>query len=224
MSKDYRKQLGFTNGGKLKDFFTAKDITMINWDLVEAYNDRLINAYHKVNATLPVPYTNPIADLVTNAYQAIRTNDILQTLNNHGRAREDVYYSWMHGYLTAQIFTPTIEAKLGLTLEQNGADDLSKPETFARQSDPDLVDHAKKTFVEVQAGFKGGKVDIKRSKVKCPNQDYTYYIVCIDWFNGRYCSLDARKLLALPDSEWYANAQWEGALCYTVPDDLMISW
>ena len=224
MSKEYRKKLNFTNAGAFKDVLTAKDIKMINWPLVEAYNERLVESYTKLNSTLPKQYTGSIKDLVETAYQAIKTNDILPTLNNHGRASESVYLAWMQGYMISHIFKPFIEQQLGVTLEQNGADDLTKPETFGRKSDPDLVDHNNKVFVEVQAGFKGGKVDIKRSKVKAPNQDYTYQIVCIDCFNGRICTVNARELLDLPETEWYANPQWEGALCHTIPEDSMKSW
>jgi len=224
MSKEYRKSLGFNNANSFKEFLTAKDIQMINWPLIESYNKRLEETYSKLNSTLPIKYEESISDMIEQAYQAIKNNNILESLNNHGRANEAVYYVWMQGYLTANVFKPFIENKLDLTLSQNGADDLTNPKTFSRKSDPDLVDHNKKVFVEVQAGFKGGKVDIKKTKVKATLEDYTYYIFCIDNFNGRYCYLDARKLLELPESSWYANPQWEGALCYTIPDNLMTQW
>ena len=224
MSKEYRKSLGFKNATAFKNFLTAKDIQMINWPLVEKYNERLLETYTALNSTLPKKYQGSIKDLIQSAYKTMRDNDILQGLNNHGRATELVYFAWMQGYLISNIFKPFIEDHLGLSLEQNGADDLSNPETFGRKSDPDLVDHKKKVYVEVQAGFKGGKVDIKRTKVKAEDQDYTYNIVCIDCFNGRFCIVNARDLLSLPESAWYPNPQWEGALCYTIPEDSMKSW
>jgi hypothetical protein len=121
------------------------------------------------------------------------------------------------------LFKPMIEKELGCVLIQNGADDLSNPKTFSRKSDPDLVDHDKKIYVEVQSGFKGSKVDIKKSKVKT-SDEYTYYIAAFDCFNGNYTLIDTKELLNLPDDAWYNNASWEGALCYTVPQEQMKEW
>lgn len=221
-TKDYRKLLGFTNGTKAKEFLTAKDIVMINWPLVEAYNERLVETFSLIQNTLPCESID-IGLIVENAYQIIRNENILPHLSNHGRAPESVYFVWMQGYLSATIFQPLIENELDCKLIQNGADDLSDPSNFGRKSDPDLADHDKKIYVEVQSGFKGSKVDIKKSKVK-ESSDYTHYIACFDCYNGLYTIINTRQLLSLPDSEWYHNPLWEGALCYTVPHDKMKKW
>ena len=220
MSKSYRKSLGFTNGSKLKDFMSAKDITAINWSLIDLYNHRLIQIFTTIQKTLTDQSVN-IPFVVENAHTIFKSNDILCKLNNHGRSPESVYFSWMRGYLTAILFQSFIEKELNCTLIQNGADDLSNPNTFKRKSDPDFVDHEKKIFVEVQSGFKGGKIDIKKTKINPKEKNYEYYIVCIDCYNGQYCILNARDLLNIPESEWYQNEEWEGALCYTVPNHYM---
>lgn len=222
MTKQFRKLLGFKSASTTKVFLTAKDIVKINWELVESYNDRLLDIFNRLQNTLPYQQRN-LRIIVQNAYTTIRQHDILSRLNNHGRTPESVYFSWMQGYLSAIVFQPLIENELQCQLEQNGADDLSKPETFARKSDPDLVDHKKKVFVEIQSGFRGSAMDIKKSKVKAPT-DYEYYIASFDCFNGQYCVLNTRDLLNLSESEWYVNPRWEGALCYTVPENRLKTW
>ena len=222
--RDYRKALGFTSANATKDYLSAKDIKLVNWQLVELYNARLIDIFNRIQSTLPSPIAGYVSRIVNDAYFTIRNNDLLMQLSNHGRGLESVYYSWMQGYIAAVIFKPLIERELNCVLSQNGADDLNNPQLFAKKSDPDLVDHDKKIFVEMQAGFKGGKTDIKRSKINPKREDYAYYIVCLDCFNGQYCILSVRDLLTLPESVWYNNPQWEGALCYTIPDNQMKSW
>jgi len=222
--RDYRKALGFTSANAAKDYLSAKDIKLVNWQLVELYNARLIDIFSRIQSTLPPPIAGYVSRIVNDAYFTIRNNDLLMQLSNHGRGLESVYYSWMQGYIAAVIFKPLIERELNCVLSQNGADDLNNPQLFAKRSDPDLVDHDKKIFVEMQAGFKGGKTDIKRSKINPKLPDYEYYIVCLDCFNGQYCILSVRDLLTLPESVWYNNPQWEGALCYTIPDNQMKSW
>lgn len=224
MKKDYRSKLGFRNQAALKEYLTAKDIVVINWDLIHQYNGRLINIFNKINSTLHVPYEGNIGELVINAYNTIRDNDILAKMRNHGRAIESVYFVWMQGYIAANVFQPMIESILEVKLEQNGKDDLTNPKEFLRRADPDLVDHDKKVYVEFQAGFKGGKTDIKKSKVNPKDPNYTYYIVCLDCFNGDYCIINARELLNLPDDQWYPNPLWENALCYTVPEKALQTW
>lgn len=222
MTKQFRKLLGFKSATTTKVFLTAKDIVKINWELIESYNDRLLDIFDRLQNTLPYSQQN-LRTVVQDAYSTIRQHDILTRLNNHGRTPESVYFSWMQGYLSAIVFQPLIESELQCQLEQNGADDLSKPDTFARKSDPDLVDHRKKLFVEIQSGFRGSAMDIKKSKVKAPTE-YEYYIASFDCFNGRYCVLNTRDLLNLSEDEWYVNPRWEGALCYTVPENRLKTW
>ena len=65
--------------------------------------------------------------------------------------------------------------------------------------------------------------DIKKSKVQT-SDEYTYYIAAFDCFNGEWTLINTRDLLLLPESAWYSNPQWEGALCYTVPKEQMTEW
>lgn len=223
MSKSYRLALGFSSASGTRDFLSAKDIIDINWNLIESYNRRLVEIFTKIQNTLSTTPKN-IEELVDSAFTTIRDNNILLRLSNNGRAPESVYFAWMQGYLSAQIFQEFIENQLNCQLSQNGADDLSNPSTFSKKSDPDLVDHSKKILVEIQSGFKGSKTDIKKTKVKTHKADYKQYIVCLDCFNGKYTILNVDELLNLPEDSWYSNTLWEGALCYTVPEENFKEW
>ena len=219
MTKYYRSTLGFSNANDTKEFLTGKDIVSINYELLDEYNSRLIDIFERIQTTLPVE-PQDIELLVLTAYRTILNHDILESLSNHGRAPESVYFVWMQGYLSSMIFKPMLEKELGMTLYQNGADDLSNPSTFSRKSDPDLVNEDRTVFVEVQSGFKGSKVDIKKTKVKTSNTA-DYYIAAFDCFNGLYTIMNTKDI---PEDEWYENMLWEGALCYTIPSDKMKEW
>jgi hypothetical protein len=219
MSKQYRYALGFSNASATKEFLTGKDIVCPNWNLLDLYNDRLIESFSRIQSTLP--YTQKdIKTIVLSAYKTIVNENILYSLSNHGRSLESVYFVWMQGYLSATIFQPLIEQKLNTELYQNGADDLTNPDTFSRKSDPDLVNKDQTIFVEVQSGFKGSKVDIKKTKVKT-SESAEYYIAAFDCFNGTYTIINTKDI---PEDQWYENMLWEGALCYTIPNERMREW
>lgn len=219
MSKQYRHALGFSNASATKEFLTGKDIVCPNWNLLDLYNDRLIESFSRIQSTLP--YTQKdIKTIVLSAYKTIVNENILYSLSNHGRSLESVYFVWMQGYLSATIFQPLIEQKLNTKLYQNGADDLTNPDTFSRKSDPDLVNKDQTIFVEVQSGFKGSKVDIKKTKVKT-SESAEYYIAAFDCFNGTYTIINTKDI---PEDQWYENMLWEGALCYTIPNERMKEW
>ena len=216
MSKQYRKRLGFSNASATKQFLTGKDIVSINWSLIELYNQRIIDIFTTIQFTVFKTQFN-VQKTVENAYSIIRTNDIIPTMTNHGRSPESVYFVWMQGYIASLLFLPLIEKELNTKLISNGADDLSNPSTFSRKSDPDFVNSTRTVFVEFQSGFKGSKVDIKKSKVKT-SPTAEYYIAAFDFFNGTYTILNTKNI---PNDQWYENVLWEGALCYTVPSDQM---
>ena len=219
MTRQYRNALGFSNATETKEFLTGKDIVLINWNLLDEYNSRLIDMFSRIQRTLPFSKQD-IESIVLSAYKTILENDILYSLSNHGRTPESVYFVWMQGYLSAVIFQPLLESELNTKLYQNGADDLANPKTFSRKSDPDLTNENRTVFVEVQSGFKGSKVDIKKSKVKT-SPDADYYIAAFDCFNGTYTLVNTKDI---PEDQWYQNTLWEGALCYTVPSEQMKEW
>ena len=216
LSKQYRKALGFSNASATKQFLTGKDIVSINWPLIELYNQRIIDIFTAIQSISDYRQLN-VQKTVNDAFTIIRDNNIIPTMTNHGRSPESVYFVWMQGYIASLLFLPYIEKELNTKLIINGADDLSNPSTFARKSDPDFANSERTIFVEFQSGFKGSKVDIKKSKVKT-SPTAEYYIAAFDFFNGLYTVINTKEI---PDDQWYENVLWEGALCYTVPNDQM---
>ena len=114
MKNEYLKSMGFKNQQLLRKWLTAKDIVSTNWELVEERNERLKTIFSKINETLPIQYTGDIAHDVESAYKSIRTNDLLLKMNNNGRSIEDVYYTWMQGYICEKVFVPFICDRLML--------------------------------------------------------------------------------------------------------------
>ena len=58
MTKYYRSTLGFSNANDTKEFLTGKDIVSINFDLIDFYNQRLIDIFSRIQTTLPTPPLN----------------------------------------------------------------------------------------------------------------------------------------------------------------------
>jgi hypothetical protein len=219
-SREYRNSLGFTNKGKFIQFISAKDISEPNWSIIEQRNERLIQVFSLINSEQKYPSNVSVKEIVDNTTKIIRDNGILLKLNNHGRAIEDVYYSWLSGYLAEIVFQPLMVEELGLTdLERNGGDDLSDPESFKRTGDADLVSHADKILIDVQAGFSGSRSDIKRHKVDAAlrNPEYKSVVFFLNMVDGSYAVVD---LKSIQNEEFVPNPRWEGQLCYTVPDDI----
>ena len=112
--RDYRKALGFSNASATKDYMSAKDIKLVNWELVQLYNSRLIDTFSKIQSTIPIE-TQPVETIVNDAYFTIRNNDLLMQLSNHGRGLESVYFSWMQGYIAA-VTQPNCSSMNGLKI------------------------------------------------------------------------------------------------------------
>lgn len=223
-SKKYRKDIGFTSKSKCFDFFSAKDILSIDWTRVNLFNERLIDIGNRVQNQLVVKNNLNVKEFVLDSFEIIKTNKIIEEcFTNHGRANEDVYFSWMLGYLVEQIFTPFIQHELKMnSVVRIGGDDLSNPKTFKRVSVADLLDPITKTSVDVQCGGKDGKVTIKKSKVDYAiNSGYTGYAVTIGLSTGLYAAINLNDL---EHAEFAPNPSWENALCWTAPNNIFKSW
>lgn len=220
MSKEYRQLMGFTNKTKFQKYLGAKDIVQPNWELIYQKNDRLIEIFTQLNGLLAVSEQLDIEDIVSSVTKTIKDNDILPRLNNHGRAIENVYYSWLQGYLAELVFLPLIKESLNLTvIERNGGDDLTDIETFKRTGDADLIAPNEKVLIDVQAGFTGGTFDIKKHKVihATENAEYTSFVFFADLMNGSYANIELNPLV---NEEFLPNPRWEGQLCYTVDPEI----
>lgn len=224
MSKQYRKNIGFTSKNKCFDFFKAKDIVDINWKLIELYNDRLIDIGSRVQQQMIVPNDMIVKEFVYDSFNIMKQNNIIEKLNNHGRSCEFVYYNWMLGYLIETMFVPFIKKELGLnTVVRTGGDDLKNPETFKRTSNSDLTDPTKNIVVDVQCGNGGeGKITIKKTKVDFALENgYNGYAFTIGLGTGLYGVINLNEL---KDAKFEENSSWEGALCWTAPNDILKPW
>lgn len=117
--REYRQKLGFSNQTDVKNFFGAKNITpAVDLNYIALLNERLYNILNKVNAV--VASDIKIDDLnsfkkehIEKTFEIMKVNNILPILNNQGRRPEQVYYSWMRGYVLSNYFLKA----LGLVFE-----------------------------------------------------------------------------------------------------------
>lgn len=222
MTNPYLKSLGFKNQQLLRKWLTAKDIVSPNWKLIEERNQRLKDIFCTINKTLPIQYTGDIEEDVQSTYESIRTNGLLLKMNNNGRSIEDVYYTWMQGYISEKVFVPFICHHLMLNeLKRNGKDNITHVSAFKRQGDADLINEEKKILVEVQCGTHIGKCHIKKHKVDMAlkQTNYTTYVFSVRLMYGTWCLINLNKL---SDSgvQFYKNELWENCLCWDIPDDM----
>lgn len=216
MSKEFRKNIGFTNKGKMKEWLGAKDLVIPNYELLQQYNSRLSTIFNAINNQLSVPFTGNIDSIIINDFMVMKDHKILERLNNHGRSLESVYYSWRMGSLAEVIFTPFIADKLNLNnIEKNGSDDLTNPETFKRTGDADLIDKVANIRIDVQCGTGEGDATIKKHKFDhAVKNDGITYIFLAGLLTGTYALVN---LSDTKDIVFEPNPSWEGALCWTVP-------
>jgi hypothetical protein len=218
MSKQFRKNIGFTSKGKMKEWLGAKDIIVPNYPLLHEYNARLFDIFSKVNNELSVPFNGDIQHIIHEDFETMKNHGILQRMNNHGRSLESVYYSWRMGSLAEIVFTPFIADKLSLgNIEKNGSDDLTNPETFKRTGDADLIDKVSNVRIDVQCGTGEGESTIKKHKFDhALKNDGQTYIFLAGLLTGTYALINLNDLT---DVKFEKNERWEGTLCWTVPQD-----
>lgn len=230
-SKKYRRDFGFTNAEKLKKYFKAKDVIVVNWDRIELCNQRIKEIFMALNNVVhdsikPDDITD-IETTVDNAYQILKDNDIIPRLNNHGRALEDVYYNWMRGYAVCEYFSKALSLVFDIPKEQIrsvGQDQLADIETFSKSptADLEITLEDKTVRLEIQSGFTGIN-DIKGHKVKEAkkmfNNEHIYtYVVHFDLFNGCAAIVDISNV---DDNSihWERRAQFEDQIVFSIPHD-----
>jgi hypothetical protein len=217
MTKEFRRRVGFTNKGKMKEWLTAKDIVVPNYPLLQKYNSRLSTIFNNINQQLSIPFGGNIDEIIQRSYLIMKDNHIIERLNNNGRACEEVYYKWMQGYLAERVFMPFIVNQLNLSdVERNGSDDLTNPETFKRTGDADLIDKVANIRIDVQCGTGEGDATIKKHKFDhAAKNDGMTYIFLAGLLTGTYALVN---LSDTKDIVFESNPSWEGALCWTVPE------
>ena len=229
--RQYRQKLGFGNQADVKNFFGAKDvIPAVDFNYIKLLNSRLYEIVDRINTV--VAKDIKIDDLntfkkerVDRAFEIMRASNILSVLNNQGRRPEQVYFSWMRGYVISNFFLKA----LGIIFEVDttkinliGDDDLRNIETFKRTPKADLeinLTRNRKIRIEMQSGFTGIN-DIKQHKVLEAKRVFcdvgTHSVaIHIDLYNGQVAFV---KLDEIEDDDvnWITRQQMEGQTVFNI--------
>lgn len=229
--KQYRQKLGFSNQADAKNFFGAKDVVpAVDFNYIKLLNNRLYEIVDRINNVIvkDVRLDDPNAfkkEHIDRSFEVMRTSGILPVLNNLGRRPEQVYFSWMRGYVISNFFLKA----LGFIFEVDttkidliGDDDLKNIETFKKTPKADLeinLPSNEKVRIEMQSGFTGIN-DIKQHKVleaKRVFQDKGIHSLAIhiDIYNGQVAFV---KLDEIEDGDvnWITRQQMEGQTVFNI--------
>lgn len=229
--KQYRQQLGFNSKITFSDFLSAKDIQAdIDFNYIELLNTRIKDIFYKINHISYIKQENIQLFLQNNlnsVFNQLKQNGILNKLNNQGRRKEEVYFSWIRGYLMLEYFKPAIAQIFNVNInhiQSIGDDDFSNIDTFKRTPKADLqINHYR---IEVQSGFKGIN-DIKQHKVleakKIYLENKTETIVLhFDLFNGQVAFVNISNI-SEQDINWITRQQMEGQTVFNI-DQNYFKW
>lgn len=228
--REYRHILGFESQQKFKDFLSAKDIKAeIDFCYIEKLNNRLLEIFTKINKS----YYNPcdiesfLQNNLFNTYDILKNNDILNNLNNQGRRKEEVYFSWMRGFLVCEYFKKAISEIFDIPIDKIkniGDDDFHSLQTFRRTPRADLeIDNYR---LEIQSGFQGIN-DIKEHKVReakniLNDKNIKTLVIHFDLFNGQVAFVDISKIQD-NDLNWITRQQMEGQSVFNI-DSNYFQW
>jgi hypothetical protein len=222
--KDYRKKLGFLNQDDTKDFFQCRDIVPnIDFDFIEQLNKRLFEIVVKINAV--VVDEIKVDDLsefrkeyIDKPFCLIKNNAILPLLNNQGRRPEQVYFSWMRGFVLSNYFLKALSVIFEIKVSDIiaiGSDDFRNEQTFKRtpKADFEIKLENQKVRIEIQSGFAGYN-DIKQHKVLQARKVFEtlgLHSVAIhfDIYNGQVAFIKLDEICD-NDINWITRQQMEG--------------
>jgi len=235
--RQYRQKLGFVNQVDVKDFFGAKDITpTVDFNYIKLLNKRLFDIVDKLN--IAVVNEIRISDLaafkkehIDRTFEIMKKSDILPLLNNQGRRPEQVYFSWMRGFVVSNYFLKALGLIFGVDtsrIDLIGDDDLRSVETFKRTPKADLeirLNGKGKIRIEMQSGFTGTN-DIKQHKVleaKRVFRDNGIHTLAIhfDLYNGQVAFI---KLDEIEDGSvnWITRQQMEGQTVFNIDQNYFV--
>jgi hypothetical protein len=234
--REYRTKFGFSNQNTLKDFLAGKDVKpIVDYSYIEEINKRLCEIIKKINNVVPKDQKIKEMDKfckehLIEVYKKLKENKILPLLNNQGRRPEQVYFSWMRGYVISNYFLKALSDIFGINLEEIeiiGEDDFTNLETFKRTPTADLqIKKGKeKIRIEMQAGFQGIN-DIKQHKVleakRMYNKDKTITLaIHFDIFNGQVAFIKLNEIEE--DSvNWITRQQMEGQTVFNIDQNYFI--
>lgn len=235
--RQYRQKLGFVNQAGAKDFFGAKDITpTVDFNYVKLLNNRLYDIVDKINGV--VAEEIKVDDLgvfteecIDRTFEIMKQSNILPRLNNQGRRPEEVYFSWMRGFVVSNYFLKALGLVFGVDISKIdliGDDDLRNIETFKRTPKADLeirLNEKEKVRIEMQTGFTGIN-DVKQHKVleaKRVFRDHGLHTLAIhvDLFNGQVAFV---KLDGIEDNNinWITRQQMEGQTVFNIDQNYFV--
>lgn len=145
--RTYRQQIGFTNQNGVKDFFGAKDVTpTIDFSYLQLLNTRLYSIVDKINTTVSLQIKLDDLDAFKKMYidrpfEIMRDSGILPSLNNQGRRPEQVYFSWMRGYIISNYFLSALEFVFMSTYQTSN---LSATMTYLKKTP--LTEHQRRIW------------------------------------------------------------------------------
>lgn len=150
----------------------------------------------------------------------MKNNDILEKLNNQGRRKEEVYFSYLRGFLICEYFKEAICDIFNTDISQIlhiGEDDFSSLETFKRTPKADL--QIQNTRIEMQSGFQGIN-DIKEHKVREAKRNFIEeriqtLVIHFDIFNGQVAFVDISNIPS-DDLNWITRQQMEGQSVFNI--------
>jgi len=229
--RQYRQKLGFTNQADTKNFFGAKDVLpTVNFNYIKLLNKRLYEIVDCINNIVVSDVKLDDLDTfkkgyVDSSFEIMKKNKILPRLNNLGRRPEQVYFSWMRGFIISGFFLKA----LGIMFEVDtskidliGDDDLKNVDTFKKTPKADLeikLNGKENIRIEMQSGFTGMN-DIKQHKVleaKRIFQDLGIHTLAIhfDLYNGQAAFI---KLDEIKDNsvDWITRQQMEGQTVFNI--------
>jgi hypothetical protein len=235
--KEYREKLGFNNQNGVKAFFAAKDIIpTVDYNYIALLNNRLFEIVAKIDEIIvdDIRIENLdsfCSENIETVFTKLKNYDILKRLNNQGRRPEEVYFSWMRGYVISSYFLSALSQIFDIDIENIdliGDDDLVNIETFKRTPKADLqicLRTGEKIRIEVQSGFQGIN-DIKQHKVLeakkiKKEENISSIVVHFDLFNGQVAFV---KIDEIDDDSvnWITRQQMEGQTVFNIDQNYFI--
>lgn len=235
--KEYRQKLGFTNQQDVKKFFAGKDIIpTVDFNYIALFNDRLIEIIKKMNelsdSSIKIKNLDTFcSENVDSVFEKLKENKIIPKLNNQGRRPEQVYFSWMRGYIVSNYFLRALSLVFEVNIEDIdliGDDDLINIDTFKRTPKADLevnLKNGEKIRLEIQSGFVGVN-DIKQHKVLeakriFQKKNISSLAIHFDLFNGQVAFV---KLDEIEDDNvnWITRQQIEGQTVFNIDQNYFV--
>ena len=235
--RQYRKKLGFSNQTDVKNFFGAKDITpTVDFNYIDLLNKRLYDIVDRLNKVVVDEIKiNNLSHFkkqnINRVFGILKKGNILPKLNNQRRRPEQVYFSWIQGYIISNYFSKAISIIFGIDMSAIsliGDDDLRNIKTFKRTAKADLeitLNKKEKVIIEIQSGFTGTN-DIKQHKVieakKVFDETGKHTLaIHFDLYNGQVAFI---KLDEIEDDSvnWITRQQMEGQTVFNIDQNYFI--